>query len=200
MPTQSRSAKKRKRKKKSRAELPSHLKKRKIHVYGLGAWAPGWQLTPDDVVGQIYQQADERLEDLIKHYKIPPHSPEKLWLLSFYLARDLGLMEVAFGPPPNGPGRPSKWKNTGMGEIAGKRISEKVDRRQSRKNFDVAILSKTAAAENLIIKHPEYKNLTSKSLVNRAGEAKPLPGAPLFAPLKQHWLAARRQRQTPPEK
>jgi hypothetical protein len=79
-----------------------------------------------------------------------------------------------------------------------------VDKRRSSKNSDVAILSKTRAAAHLIEQHPEYKNITSKSLVNRAGEAykrkKQTPGVPLSAPLEQYLLAARRRLQSPPEK
>jgi hypothetical protein len=189
-------AKKKTRTKQRRGKLPDHLKKQKIHVEPLGLWMGG--LTHDEIVRQIYLQADKKLEDLMDHYKIPLHSPERLWLLSFYLARDMGLMNIAFGPPPRGRGRPRKWKNTGNGAVANKRISEKVDRRRSGKNPGVAILSKKAAAEHLINTHPEeYGNLTSKSLVNRAGEANrpkaQTPGEPLH-------LAARRLLQSPPGK
>jgi hypothetical protein len=172
------------RNKRTRAKLPRDLKKQKIYFQPLGLWPKS--LTSDEITLQIYQQADRQLEALIKHYKIPPHSPERLWLLSFYLARDMGLMEIAFGPPPRGRGRPRKWKNTEKGDIASKRISDRVDKRRSSKNSDVAILSKTRAAAHLIEQHPEYKNITSKSLVNRAGEAykrkKQTPGVPCQLP------------------
>jgi len=111
-------------------------------------------------------------------------------------------MNIVRGSRPKGRGRPRKWKNTSEGDIVGKRISDKVEKRRGGKYSNVAMLSKIRAAESVIGENPEYGDLTAKSLVNRAGEAKngrkATPGVPLSAPLKQHWLAYRRR--SPPEK
>jgi hypothetical protein len=145
------------RNKRTRAKLRRDLKKQKIYVQPLGLWPKS--LTPDEITLQIFQQADRQLEALLKHSKILPQSPERFWLLSFYLARDMGLMEIVFRPSPRGRGRSRKWKNTERGDIASKQINEKVDKRRSIKNFGVAILSKSDAARALIKAHPEYEGL-----------------------------------------
>ena len=103
-------AKKKTRKKKPRGNLPSDLRKQ-IYVESPGLWAGA--LTPDEITRQIYQQADKKFVDLMKHYNIPLQSPEKWWALSFYLASDMGLMDVTLGPRPRGRGRPRIWGAAG---------------------------------------------------------------------------------------
>jgi hypothetical protein len=167
--------KRKRHKKKPRATLPKNFKA-PIYVDTVGLWRGS--LTSDEVTRQIYQQAGKKFEDLMKHYNIPLGSPEKWWALSFCLARHVGLMDVRYGPRPRGRGKPRKWHREG--DIVSTRIDEMVDRRR---------FSKNSAAANLIKKLPEYKHLTSKSLVNRAGETKrrkkQTPGIPLSAPLER---------------
>jgi hypothetical protein len=167
--------KKKTHKKRPRGNLPKNFKA-PIYVDSIGLWRGS--LSDDEITQQIYQQADKKLEELMKHYNIPLHSPEKLWALCFHLARHMGLMDIEPGPRPRGRGRPRKWLTEG--NIASARIDEMVGRRR---------FSKNSAATNLIKQLPEYKHLRSKSLVNRAGEAKTrkkqTPGVPLSAPLER---------------
>ena len=134
--------KKKTRKKKPGANLPRHLRK-SIYVESPGLWAGA--LTPDEITRQIYQQADKKFVDLMKHYNIPLQSPEKWWALSFYLASDMGLMDVTLGPRPRGRGRPRIWG--AAGSIVRRRISDLADKRPDNRR-----LSKNSAAEN-----PDYK-------------------------------------------
>jgi hypothetical protein len=177
---------------KPRAKLPKELKQA-IYI-SLGTWRRG--LTSDEIKRQLYQKVTKKIEALMKHYKIPANSSDKWKDLSFCLAEELGLMTVTLDQP-RGSGKPRVWSYAEakrlvqrMGEEI-QRLSKELKRKPNRVATDAAIA--------LARKYPdEYGHLDSKTLVNRWGEAKKrlhkIPGTPLDASLKQHWLAGRRLR------
>jgi hypothetical protein len=177
---------------KPRAKLPKELKQA-IYI-SLGIWRQG--LTSDEIKRQLHQQVNKKLKALMNHYNILTNSSDKWKDLSFCLAEELGLMTVTLDQP-KGPGKPSVWSYEDakrlvqrMGEEI-QRLSKKLKRKPNRVATDAAIA--------LAKKYPEkYGHLDSKSLVNRWGEAKErmrqIPGTPLDASSKQHWLAGRRLR------
>ena len=69
--------------KKPGASLPCGIRA-PIQIESLGLWIGS--LTRDEIIKQLSEQADEKLNALMKHYNIPLHSHEKWKHLSWCLA------------------------------------------------------------------------------------------------------------------
>jgi hypothetical protein len=147
--------------KKPGASLPSGLRA-PIQIESLGLWLGS--LTRDEIIKQLSEQADEKLNALVKYYKIPHHSPEKWKHLSWCLAEELGLMEVMLKRPKK-PHASRVWseKESRLVERIDKKIAE---RRQRGLSVSIRNIASYLTAD------AEYKHLTVKSMVNRYGEAK----------------------------
>ena len=120
--------------KKPGASLPSGLRA-PIQIENLGLWLGS--LTRDEIIKQLSEQADEKLNALVKHYNIPLHSPEKWKHLSWCLAEELGLMEVTLKRPKK-PHASRVWseKESLLVERIDKKIAEVKKERVDQRNVD----------------------------------------------------------------
>jgi hypothetical protein len=126
----------------------------------LGRW--GGSLTSAQIDRLVSQQVEK---PLMERYSISIHSPDKWRYLSWCLAEELGL--ISFAPPKSR--RPQVWFG------AGRLLVERMDAMIARRGVSVQ-----SAASHLVNRYPEYKRLSSKSLVNRYNESKnKFPGTPL---------------------
>src|SRR5262249_55725713 len=148
--------------KKPGVNLPSDLRL-PIQIESLGLWPAS--LTRDEIIKQLSEQADEKLNALMKHYNIPLHSHEKWKHLSWCLAEELGLMEATFKRHKK-PHASRVWSE--KESLLVERIDRKIAERRQR-GLSVSIRN---IASYLTAADPKFKHLTVKSLVNRYGEAK----------------------------
>jgi hypothetical protein len=147
--------------KKPGTSLPSGLRA-PIQIESLGLWLGS--LTRDEIIKQLSEQADEKLNALVKHYNIPLHSPEKWKHLSWCLAEELRLMEVTLKRPKK-PHASRVWSE--KESLLVDRIDKKIAERR-RRGLSVSIRN----IASYLNADPEFKHLTVKSVVNRYGEAK----------------------------
>jgi hypothetical protein len=165
------------------ANLPGDLKA-PIHIelttgIGLLGTKP---LTRAEIARQISKKVAERLDALMKHYKIRTNSSDKWSHLSFRLAEELGVMVITSEQPKRS-GAPRIWST------AGSLLVQRMDAMISKRS-----LRTSEAAKILIRKYPDdYKRLTAKSLANRYGEAKQLTGMSLSSSLSESMAAVGQQ-------
>jgi hypothetical protein len=161
--------------KKCGANLPSELRA-PIYVEvttGLGLWQTK-PLTKIEIIKQASKLTNQRLEVLMRHYRISPSSSNKWQRLSFHLAKELGLMDITFEKPR------SRKK---FGQLkAGGTLIERMDKLRA-KYPDLESLAVAAIVRRKYL--DDYKDLTPKSLVNRYGEAKQRFGMRLSASLAE---------------
>jgi hypothetical protein len=149
-----------------RPDLPGDLKKPIIIELSVGFGLSAHKLTPAQVEEQFISKGLGRLARLLDHYNVKPSNPDKGRLLSWHLASELGLMNVAT-EGSKGRGRPRSWSFDE--QLALMKEIDAIETERGRGTADAIHILKARLPK----KSPsKFRNISEKSLANRYGEAK----------------------------